>query len=263
MRKFETEFSVDELYRLAYDWNGFIFDAVLKYCAKCRMFTDATNIGDVQTHIKEQIKERTGDDTEISRDTFNRWRKDGSKGPKNLETILLLDTLISDVHFLHRPCDKENKELLHQLYVFAWSFHYKLPLAMEGDEFLYLYIQDLKQEYFHENLYENMKEREKYKGAEFDSAIKDSQEEMYMCALLDDFYSEYHGILTEDKITNFHAVEYRGDTVLTVEYEDKLYFVAWDIFLQQFKDTLRKRVVCLEKFGDRLRKLFLGGDMNA
>ena len=99
MSKFETEFSIDELYRLAYDWNGFIFDEVLKYCAKCRMFPQATNIGDVQTHIKERIKKRTGDDTEISRDTFNRWRKDGAKGPRNSETILLLDTLISEVHF--------------------------------------------------------------------------------------------------------------------------------------------------------------------
>ena len=263
MSKFETEFSIDELYRLAYDWNGFIFDEVLKYCAKCRMFPQATNIGYVQTHIKERIKKRTGDDTEISRDTFNRWRKDGAKGPRNPETILLLDTLISEVHFLHRACDKEDKELLHQLYVLAWSFQYKLPLAIEGDEFLYLYIQHLKQEFFHENLHENMMEREKHEGVEYDLVIKDSHEEMYMCALLDAFYHEYHGILTEDEITNFHAVEYRGDMILTVECEDKLYFVEWDDFLEQFKDTLRKRQVCLEKFGDKLRKLFLGGDMNA
>lgn len=263
MSKFETEFSVDELYRLAYDWNGFIFDEVLKYCAKYSIFPQATNIGDVQTHIKEQIRERAGDDTEISRDTFNRWRKDGSKGPKNSETILLLDTLIPDVHFLHRACNKEDKELLHYLYVLAWSFQYKLPLTMEGDEFLHRYIKHLKQECFHESLYKSAKEKAQHKGKNYDTAIKNSDEEMYICALLDSFYREYHDILIENEITNFHAVEYSGEMVLTVEYEDKMYFVDWEDFLEQFKNVLRKRQACLEKFGNNLRKLFLGGDINA
>ncbi len=263
MGKFETEFSVDELYQLAYEWNGLTFDAALKYCAKYRLFPEAVNIGDVQTHISKHVQEKMHEDTQIGRDTFNRWRKDGAKGPRNPETILLLDALLHDVRFLHRSFDIADKELLHQLYTLAWTFHYRLPLAIEVDDFLYRYIDYVKKERFHESLYGNKQKMKRHKGDKYDTAVKDSHEDLYICALLDAFYKEFHCILIDNKITNFHAVKYNEEIILAVEYENELFFIDWATFIEQFEEILMKRQACLEKFGDNLRTLFLGGDLNA
>lgn len=264
MGKFEAEFSINELYRLSYDWNGFIFDKVLKYCAECRIFPEAVNIGDVQSHIAKQVKERMREKSQIGRDTFNRWRKKGAKGPRSSETILLLDTLLPDIRFLHRSFDISGKELLHQLYTLAWSFHYRLPLASETDEFLYQYIDYVKNEHFHGSLYNNKQEKEQLKGAEYDAAVKNSGEDLYICALLDSFYKEFHSILTDNGISFFHAVNYNKEPILTVEYDDELLLIVdWNFFSEQYKEVLMKRQACLEKLGDNLRTLFLGGDINA
>lgn len=261
MGKFEAEFCVDEIYQLAYEWDGYIFDSVLKYCAKCGIFPAAVNIGDVQAYLSKSIQERMHEDTKIGRDTFNRWRKDGSNGPRNSETILLLDTLLPNVRFLHRSFDVANKEILHQLYTLVWSFHYRLPLAVETDEFLYLYIEYVKKEYFHESIYRRKEEKEQYVGSKSDEAVHCSGEDLYACKLLDTFYKEYHSIL--HGITLFHAVNYNEETILTVDYKGKLYCIDWDIIKEEYMEILMKRQACIESFGNNLRTLFLGGDINA
>lgn len=255
MGKLKMEFSDDELLELThdYEWNGFIFDEVIKYCAKCGLFPKATNIGDVQTYISKQIKIQMRTDTKIGRDTFNRWRKDGSKGPRDSETIFWLDTLIPDVHFLHRACDVTNKELLHQLYVLAWYYHYTLPMAIEGDKVLLECIKKCVKDKCIEDA-----------GIEDEGTEDDLKKlDLYSEKLLVSFYKEYHCILTKNGATNIHAVVYNEEIILINEHEDELFFSDRDGISAQFKDILNERQACLEKFGDNLRKLFLGGDINA
>lgn len=241
MKKYEIEFykKFDQLgiQQLEYEWNGYLFDILIKIYAKYGIIPGVSGIVAVETYIAKFIQEEKKEDTQISRNTFHIWRKDGA--PKNSETILLIDKLFPDTRIFHRPFDKKGKEELFGIYELACWFQYQWPLAMEGDEFLQKCIHEAKEK------------------------LKSKDPEEYSCRLLDAFYDEYHyGILVENGITWIHLIGYNEEMVLVIENEGKYFEIGNDDILKNMEEILRKRQECLEAFGDNLRTLFLGDDKN-
>lgn len=237
MGKFEAELNLSDMYELSYDWNGFVFDKLLDYCVKNGVFPEAANLGEVESYIAEQIGQMKGDTERIGRNTFHSWRKEGAKGPRTRDTTWYLDSLLPKIRFLHRSCEVSHKEVLHWVYTVAWSLHYYVPLTVEGDNMLQMCIERVKAE----------------------ALGKDTS----FCELLNRFYNEYHQILTQNGITQFHIVQHDGEFAVLEEREAGYCFIHWDRVTRDYSEVLMKRQFCLETFGDNLRTLFLGGDVDA
>ncbi len=276
MSKFETKIPFNEMTEMKYDWNGFLFKSTMEYCLENKIFPEVVNIGELRNYISEYLYKNTG--TGIGKSTFYRWQEDNEKnnkkednkkeenkkennkkGPGNSHVISLLDRLVPNLRFLYRPFDVKEKEVLHDVYIKAWEFQYEIPLAIEGDEILREYIDYIKKEYFHEELYQKIKQ---LKGEAYDNAIKNGYSDLYACRLLDVFYEEYHQILIQNNITQFHAVIDKESLVLIEEQEGKFYFIDWDDFKEEHKEVLKQRQECLEAFADDLRTILLGTDIN-
>lgn len=79
MGKIEAEIGFDnnrDYYRMDYEWNGFLFDGLIKYCVENNVFEDAANITGVQDHFSNRMRELSGNDRLVARSSLNRWRKE-------------------------------------------------------------------------------------------------------------------------------------------------------------------------------------------
>lgn len=252
----------DELHQTPYCWNGYIFDQLLKQYIKDNMFPNVATIGEMQNYIIDYIKKAKNESKNkerISRNTFRNWRTDGSNGPKSDYIKYLLDELFSNVYFLRKPCTKAKKEKLFEVYSLAWCFHYECALLTEAEDALYDFIEQVKQEDFHEAHYVGEILQE---GKEYDELMKEYSEDIYLGKLLDLFWEGYHQILIEAELENtlYGTIEY--GRVVKFEWDGEILTrLDESSFQEKYKDVLLKRQEYLEGFADNLRTLFLGDDL--
>lgn len=262
MKKVELCYK-DDLHPPFCHWNGYLFDQLLKDCAKNNLFPNVAKIGEIQEYINDYIKKEENKKQEkenISRNTFHQWRTDGGIGPNSDYTKFLLDRLFSNIRFLRRPCTKAKKEKLFEVYNLAWLFHYECPLLVEAEVYLYDFIEQVEQESFNKKYVAEI--LNEMHNEEYDDYIKEYPEDLYLCELLTLFWEGYHQILIDAGIEDtLYGVLY-NEEILPVECQEESYQVLDDnFFREKYKDVLLQRQQYLEGFADNLRTLFLGEDL--